>query len=109
MFKLPDHIHSNVPHSSLSSKYTSEFEPEDINVWTKYINIEVFSLSLIKTPVGFRFFDQTQILGDEDRNRVNHIFNKLVTNIVKYENKIFNYLRHFLSDYYHLREKTKTH
>ena len=46
--------------------------------------LNYFSLST-KTLIEFRFFDQTQTLGDEDRNRMNHIFNKLVTNIVKYE------------------------
>ncbi len=35
MFKLPDHLQSDVHQTSLSNKYTSEFESEDINVWTK--------------------------------------------------------------------------
>ncbi len=33
----------------------------------------------------FRFFDRSQTLNHEDHNRINHIFNKLVTSIVKYE------------------------
>lgn len=35
MFKLPDHVQSDVHHNLISNKYTSEFEAEDIIVWTK--------------------------------------------------------------------------
>lgn len=35
MFKLPDNIYSGVHQNSLNNKYTSEFESEDVNVWTK--------------------------------------------------------------------------
>ncbi|CAF1139632.1 unnamed protein product [Adineta steineri] len=66
MFKLPDHTQSNIDQTSINNKYTSEFESEDIHVWTK-------------------FFDRSQILDENDRHRINHIFNKLVTSIVKYE------------------------
>ncbi|CAF2918939.1 unnamed protein product, partial [Rotaria sp. Silwood2] len=66
MFKLPDQVHAEIHHASLSNKCTSELEPEDVNAWTK-------------------FFDDSHTLDEEDRSRINHIFNKLVTNIVKYE------------------------
>ena len=35
MFKLPDQIYSGSNYTSLNNKYTSEFEAEDVNVWTK--------------------------------------------------------------------------
>lgn len=35
MFKLPDHVQSSINQMSLNNKYTSEFESEDIHVWTK--------------------------------------------------------------------------
>ncbi|CAF1482308.1 unnamed protein product, partial [Adineta ricciae] len=64
MFKLPD---SNAHHTSINNnKYSSEFEADDVQVWTK-------------------LFDRSQILDDRDRHRINHIFNKLITSIVKYE------------------------
>lgn len=47
MFKLPDHLHSDSHHTSFNNKYTSEFETEDINVWTKY-NEYLFFLNKIK-------------------------------------------------------------
>lgn len=46
---------------------------------SKYFSL--FNKFLIK----FRFFDGSQTLDEQDRNRINHIFNKLVINIVKYE------------------------
>ncbi|CAF0781447.1 unnamed protein product [Rotaria sordida] len=66
MFKLPNQVHAEIQQTSLNNKYTSDLESEDINAWTK-------------------FFDDSQILNEDDRSRINNIFNKLVTNIIKYE------------------------
>ncbi|UJR29306.1 hypothetical protein I4U23_010520 [Adineta vaga] len=71
MFKSSDSAHSNVTsnnnnNNNNNNRYSSEFEIDDVQVWTK-------------------FFDRSQIPNEKDHHRINHIFNKLVTSIVKYE------------------------
>ncbi len=38
-----------------------------------------------KIIIKFRLFDRSQTLDEKDHHRINHIFNKLVTSVIKYE------------------------
>lgn len=49
-------------------------------------DFEIFFFVILKRIlIKFRFFDQSSSLDDEDRSRINLIFNKLVINTVKHE------------------------